>query len=185
MFNFAVMATLGEIIRKHRLAKGLTLEALSELSGVDAGTISALETRRSARSKYAGQIARGLGLTLDQLAGSDTGSTAGVPFSNVELVPENRFRRAPLIGWVQAGELTEFSDPFPIGVGDEYELVDASYGRRTVALRIKNNSMEPEFKEGDVIIVECSQEAFVSFLRTGVVKAVEGVTKDLFGPGGD
>lgn len=34
-------------------------------------------------------------------------------------------------------------------------------------------------------ILECSQEAFVSFLRTGVVKAVEGVTKDLFGPGGD
>jgi SOS-response transcriptional repressor LexA len=80
--------------------------------------------------------------------------TQGKPFQNVESVGLERFRRVPLIGWVQAGMLTEFSDPFPVGIADDYELVDIEYGRRTVALRIKNDSMEPDFKEGDIIIVD-------------------------------
>jgi SOS-response transcriptional repressor LexA len=89
--------------------------------------------------------------TIEPTPGSDT---QGKPFQNVESVGLERFRRVPLIGWVQAGMLTEFSDPFPVGIADDYELVDIEYGRRTVALRIKNDSMEPDFREGDIIIVD-------------------------------
>lgn len=59
--------SLGKQIRHYREARQLTLEALAELSGVDVGTISALENRGSQRSKFASSIARGLGLTVDQL----------------------------------------------------------------------------------------------------------------------
>ena len=58
---------LGSNIRRHRLAQGLTLDQLADLSGVDTGTISALELRDSGRSKYAPDIARGLGMTMDAL----------------------------------------------------------------------------------------------------------------------
>jgi len=58
---------LGKAIRHHRAAQGLTLEQLSERSGVELGTIAALEARDSSRSSYASKIAAGLGLTVEQL----------------------------------------------------------------------------------------------------------------------
>lgn len=58
---------LGKNIRMLRELRGYTLERLSELSGVDVGTISALEVRDSTRSKYAPAIARALNVSLEQL----------------------------------------------------------------------------------------------------------------------
>ena len=58
---------LGRQIKIHRERQNLTLEQLSEKSQVDVGTISALENRDSSRSKFARSIAKGLGLTVEQL----------------------------------------------------------------------------------------------------------------------
>lgn len=58
---------LGKQIRNHRNARKLTLEQLSEVSGVDVGTISALENRDSVRSKYAIPLAAAMGMTAEQL----------------------------------------------------------------------------------------------------------------------
>lgn len=60
---------LGKQIQKHRKDKGWTLEQLSEASGVAVGTIGALEVRDSERSKYAAQLAKALGMTVEQLSG--------------------------------------------------------------------------------------------------------------------
>lgn len=65
------MAT-GENIKKLRLLCGLTLEQLSELSGVEVGTISALEVRDSSRSKFFPNIAKAFGITSDELASEIT-----------------------------------------------------------------------------------------------------------------
>lgn len=64
---------MGKQIRRYRESAGLTLEQLSERSGVDVGTISALEQRDSKRSAYAGPLARAFGLTIEQLC--DTSKT--------------------------------------------------------------------------------------------------------------
>jgi SOS-response transcriptional repressor LexA len=45
-------------------------------------------------------------------------------------------------------------DPYPAGAGEGVEWVDPAYGPYTVALTIKGDSMEPEFRAGDVIIVD-------------------------------
>lgn len=58
---------LGNQIRKYRLLHGWKLEQLSERSGVDVGTISALENRDSKRSEKAPAIAKALGLSLELL----------------------------------------------------------------------------------------------------------------------
>jgi transcriptional regulator with XRE-family HTH domain len=60
-------ATLGEHVRALRLQRGWTLKDLSARSGVDIGTLSALEQRKSSRSKFALEIAAGFGLTAKQL----------------------------------------------------------------------------------------------------------------------
>jgi len=58
---------LGQQVKRIRNHLGLTLEQLARRSGVDVGTISALEVRASTRSKYAQQLAAGLGVSLDEL----------------------------------------------------------------------------------------------------------------------
>lgn len=63
------MMPLGSQIKHHRLRLGLTLEQLSSLSGVELGTISALEVRDSCRSKFASAIARAFGMTVEELEG--------------------------------------------------------------------------------------------------------------------
>lgn len=59
---------IGKQIRFHRERLGLTLEQLSELSGVELGTISALEVRDSKRTQFAGPLAAALGVTIEQLS---------------------------------------------------------------------------------------------------------------------
>lgn len=63
-------------------------------------------------------------------------------------------RRIPVISYVQAGMMTEVVDPFALGGG--LETVEAPLGcsERTFGLRIEGNSMEPRFREGDVVIID-------------------------------
>lgn len=59
---------IGKQIRHYREKMGWTLETLSSKSGVEIGTISALETRDSKRSQHFTAIAKALGLSLEELA---------------------------------------------------------------------------------------------------------------------
>jgi len=59
-----------------------------------------------------------------------------------------------LISYVQAGAL---ADKNPIEAFDgslEYILTDLDLSEHSFALRIEGDSMEPDFKDGDVIIVD-------------------------------
>jgi transcriptional regulator with XRE-family HTH domain len=58
---------LGQKIKVLRKTLGWTLEDLSTRSGVDVGTISALEVRDSTRSKYAVKLAAALGTSLEAI----------------------------------------------------------------------------------------------------------------------
>lgn len=59
--------SLGNTIKQMRESRKWTLEDLSKRSGVPIGTISALEVRNSVRSQYAKDLARGFGISLDDL----------------------------------------------------------------------------------------------------------------------
>lgn len=61
---------LGERVRHERTLRGWGLSTLAELSGVDVGTISALEMRKSERSKYAPALARAFAMRVDELMGA-------------------------------------------------------------------------------------------------------------------
>ena len=63
-------------------------------------------------------------------------------------------RGYPIISYVQAGAWREIVDSFPRGGADEYILANSSYGPHTFALRFVGYSMEPEFKENDVVVID-------------------------------
>ena len=156
---------LGKNIRSRRETLGWTLEKLSELSGVEIGTISALENRDSKRSQYATALARAMGVTLDELEQPDSlppQPAKGTPqalLAGLSPAPE-RTGRVPLISWVQAGEWAHAADLLQPGEG--YEWIDTSVAvqAHTFALRVEGDSMEPEFAPGTILVVEPELDAY-------------------------
>ncbi|MEF3066331.1 LexA family protein [Pandoraea apista] len=63
-------------------------------------------------------------------------------------------RRIPLISTVQAGLMHETVTPYPTGGAFEYLLTDLDLSDSAFALEIEGRSMEPDFREGDRIIVD-------------------------------
>lgn len=76
-------------------------------------------------------------------------------FTNVAIAEPQRTRLIPILSYVQAGNLTNHSslDSVVDLSNCEFISVDADYPE-CFALIIKGNSMEPLFKEDDIIIVE-------------------------------
>lgn len=112
MHNLPPMA-FGHQIKKYRKGLGLTLEELSERSGVEVGTISAAENRDSTRMEVASAvaIANALGLTVELLDDAHTdylpmllGSSTGMLHA-VDL-PSRRHGGGgvPVYTWTEIGE---------------------------------------------------------------------------------
>jgi len=62
--------------------------------------------------------------------------------------------RIPLISYVQAGVWTDVIDNYQPGDADEYLLTDLELSGGAFALEIKGDSMLPEFKPGDRVIID-------------------------------
>jgi len=67
--------------------------------------------------------------------------------------------RVPLISWVQAGNWEPVADPYQPGDAEEWVLTTRRVGPHAFALRVVGDSMEPEFREGETIIVDPDREA--------------------------
>lgn len=124
---------------------GWTVQKLATLAGLDRGFVSKLETGKAAGSwgTYV-KVAGALGVSTDVLF---------VNQSNIEDAPLG-WRRIPVLDYVQAGRWTGV-DP---DAGDEEMretiATDLEHPPSTFALRIRGNSMEPEFREGDVVVID-------------------------------
>ena len=66
--------------------------------------------------------------------------------------------RLPIISWVQAGDWAEVYDPFPPGYAEEWIDTAATNHPNAFALRVHGDSMEPEFVEGDIVVVDPGRE---------------------------
>lgn len=71
---------------------------------------------------------------------------------NVEPALIGEMRPVPVISFVAAGNWLGTSEEFPPGVSDEYVASDVK-GQNIFAVRVIGDSMEPEFTEGDIIIL--------------------------------
>lgn len=143
---------LGAQIKFHRDRLGLTLEQLSDRSGVEVGTINALENRDSSRSRFASAIARGLGMSVEELEGTGAGSP---PLTSPG---DNRLpiRRAmfKISAGVSGYEVEyEHGDSEPIFMARRWFKENHYRPDKLLAIRVSGRSMEPSLYDGDLVIV--------------------------------
>lgn len=62
--------------------------------------------------------------------------------------------QVPLISWVAAGAWSEAADPYAPGAAERWVSVTERVGRRAFALRVRGDSMLPEFPSGCIIVVD-------------------------------
>lgn len=127
----------------------MTLEELAHQVGTDSGGLSRIERGvQGVSEKMLRRIAEALGCSVADLY-------IGEGRSNFSPVPIGT-RRIPLISYVQAGHMTEAVDPYAVGDGADWLLTDLDLSANAFALKIKGDSMMPEFREGDTVIVDPS-----------------------------
>jgi SOS-response transcriptional repressor LexA len=69
-----------------------------------------------------------------------------------------KMRRIPVISWVAAGKWTETGETFLEEDVIEWIETDVK-GEHNFGLKIKGDSMEPEFNEGDIVIISPTAKA--------------------------
>lgn len=168
---------LGARIRYYREKAKLTLEQLSERSGVDVGTISALENRDSSRSKFATAVAQGLGMSLEMLEDenqdldvvalmaapgqpSPPSAPVGVPSSPRDQPPQG-YVRLPVMAEASAGpgRVPLLEAVQPVDVLESYirQKLNAS-PRNLKVLTARGGSMTGLIEDGDIMFVEPTNE---------------------------
>lgn len=169
---------LGNRIRYYREKAGLTLEQLSDRSGVDVGTISALENRDSSRSKFASPIARGLGMTVEMLEdetqdldvrallavpASYGQPPIGIPALNKEPPPAGYVRLQHLSPKPSMGHGAVLTEP--VHVVQHLDVLESWVMQKvgsTDYSRIKiltgcGQSMQPTIQDQDLVFVDTAQ----------------------------
>ncbi len=135
---------------------GLSASGLARQAGLDPTTFNPSKRRMpDGRARWPGteSIAKVLGATgasLDAFSALVSGARA---VSSAAAVRQMQ-RRIPVIGFAQAGGEGFFDDGgFPVGGGwDEVNLPEIA-DANAYALEISGESMEPVFRDGDLVIV--------------------------------
>ena len=142
------MKTLGDYFREQRLAKKLTAQELARLSGVSQGHITLIEKgKRIPSFPIVIKLVQALEVNWESFL-QETGNMK----TNIEPAHTGVRRPVPLISWVKAGNWTEVHDIPELGGAEEWVESDIQ-GPNVFALRVVGDSMEPEFKEGEIIII--------------------------------
>lgn len=140
-YTTTVMATLAEYVRKKREEVGLSQYALAQKSGLSVRAVQLIEKgERKPKVETLEKLARGLGVPFEEVA-----EVAGIPVL--------KSRKVPIISWASAGDWEEAIE-YP---EDWVEVLSSS--PQLFALRVHGDSMEPEFTEGDIIVIDPDRSA--------------------------
>ncbi|WP_429156910.1 LexA family protein [Aeromonas veronii] len=141
-----------ERIRELRKKHGLTQQKLGELIGVKKSSISQWENdEHSPSGDNLAQLSKVFGVSAHWLA---TGK--GSPeLLNVEPAVIPQGNRVPILSYVQAGNWREMCEQATTFDGNvEYVSAGGEIGPYGFGLWLRGDSMLPQFKEGDLIIVD-------------------------------
>jgi phage repressor protein C with HTH and peptisase S24 domain len=165
---------LGKNIKAHRQARGWEQKTLSSLSGVEIGTISALEVRDSKRSDKAPALARAFGISTDELItglpiaaiGTDSMDVAHMRAQPKPIEMENNpdypaVRRVSVKA--QAGiagfAIEDVQDTAPIVFRADWYKGKGYRPERMMALRVAGESMLPGLGPDDLVVVNTESAA--------------------------
>jgi phage repressor protein C with HTH and peptisase S24 domain len=171
------MRHIGQMIKELRLRRGWTLRRLAQEVNKTPAYLSIIENKKAhINMPLLGDIARALGVGLSyflsdevptgeghSLRTSGAGESANILEELRVLVdkhtvsarpPGAAIRKIPVISYTAAGDPVSYESSYPVGFADEYVEVSSSLGDpHAFALRIKGDSMEPRFYDGDVVVV--------------------------------
>lgn len=153
------LATMVEY--KDRLAQALkdaaiSVRMLADRIGVSYQAVKKVIDGKSGAFSAANnsKVAKFLSVNSHWLAtGEGTKQTGDAAPSNVSPAPMGA-TRIPMINYVQAGIWTETTENFCAGDADDWLLTDLHLSSCAFALQIKGDSMLPEFKPGDRVIID-------------------------------
>lgn len=142
------MSSLGGRVRALRTERRLTQGQLGKAVGVSDVTVGYWERDQNTPG----------GLKLSKLASvlgvSETYLLYGKEDeSNVAPAPMG-YLKVPVISYVQAGIWTPESDARNLEGNIDYVVSTGDFSQSTFALKVKGKSMEPEFVEGDLILID-------------------------------
>ena len=135
---------------------GLSASGLAKRSGLDPTTFNPSKRRmpdgraRWPSTESLAKVLNATGASLEAFTTLVTGARA----LTAAALPRNVARRIPLIGLAQAGGDGFFDDGgYPVGGGwDEVSLPEIA-DTNAYALEVSGESMEPVFRDGDVVVV--------------------------------
>jgi SOS-response transcriptional repressor LexA len=140
--------TIGEFFREKREAAGMSLREVAKASGISHGHIDDIEAGNKMPS-FDRVINLLNALHVDP---HEFLQETGYLPTNVEPASMGKLRQIPVVSWVIAGKWKDVCDSFQPGDADEWIESDVK-GQNVFALRVKGDSMEPEFIEGDLIVI--------------------------------
>ncbi|WP_210492801.1 LexA family protein [Pantoea ananatis] len=142
------MGTLGTRLKTLRKERKLTQAQLGKAIGVSDVTIGYWEKDQNQPGGVSlTKLAKFFGVSESFFV---TGKEEG---SNVSFSPMG-YSKVPVISWVQAGNWTAANDASNVEGVLDFILTSEPHSVSTFALLIRGKSMEPDFKEGDSIIVD-------------------------------
>jgi len=149
-------ATLGARLRARREAVGLTQEKLARQCGVSRAAVAQWEagvTRPGLDNLM--RAAKALGVWLSWLTAGDQSLPDGPsPFAPPSGPSLPYRRRLPVIDYVRAGLWDAVADPYAPGGGMDDIATDLDLSPKAFALVVRGESMDPEFRDGDKIIID-------------------------------
>jgi len=136
--------SLADRVKQRRLELRLTQTEVAEKAGITQQSWASIEDGKTLKPRNIVGMAEALNCDPAWLMNGGT------------LVPvgEVNTRRIPLINYVQAGALATKPAIEAMDGSYEYVLTDMDWSQYTFALKIVGDSMEPDFKAGDVIVVD-------------------------------
>ncbi len=140
--------SFNERVRQRRLELGLSQAELGRLAGVPQSTIGQIENGRNKSSTKILELANALQTTAEYLVNGAKSKAQGL--SNITATGFH-LSRVPVISWAQAGNWRDIEhyDGDDMGYVQTVKPIEGGF-----ALRIHNDSMQPEFTDGDIIVID-------------------------------
>ena len=134
---------IGSQIKIFRGKKGWSQKELAAKLDMSQSAVAAWENNRNGPNPtQRDKLCKIFGITIAELYGNLLTSKEPFPVQQI-----------PVISWVHANKFEDINDPFPAGISDEY-IYSTIKGEHIFALKVQNDCMEPEFREGDLIIIK-------------------------------
>ena len=145
------MNTLGKRIRQWRVERGKSQGDVARHLGITRNSVSCWENGKNNPSNHnLAELSSFLNVPFEVLL---NGSMPKSSFSGVRVR-----RQIPLISMVQAGRFAEAKDSYAAGEEVDFVMVSSRAGDHAFALEVAGDSMEPEFRAKDIVIIDPDAE---------------------------